>query len=157
MVIVNASLSGKPRPFLFLARKSSLALTLSRTDALDIRAMAWSFCSLASRCPLLASRQRIGATQQSTIVNSSLMKNGFSPNIGAIESRLSRNSLRAFSNCAGVPCSSHYRIDLAAPVLLDAVDPEPTLGSRNWVDRKQRWMRKSLIKIFHHDVRFIQH
>ena len=43
-------------------------------------------------------RQRMGATQQSTKVNSSLMKNGLSANTGATPIMLSVNSRRALAN-----------------------------------------------------------
>ena len=81
---------------------------LASTESLSKRRSLYSSNGLVvlffgRSIPITGNRHSIGATQQSTIVNSSLMKNGFSPNIGAIERRLSRNSLRAFSNCAGVP------------------------------------------------------
>ena len=51
--------------------------------------------------------------------------------------------------------TSHYRVNQVAPIFLNSIDPQTALRSSNRINRKQRWMRKSLVEVFHHNVCFI--
>ena len=100
--------------------------------------------------PSDGSRQRIGATQQSTKENSSLMKKGFSEKMGATATRLSLSSLLDLLTTLSL--RDVYRINQSCPITLNAINKQATFGPGNGVDGQQGRMRKALIQVFHHNL-----